>query len=157
MEERGLWITIQMECWVNGAVPSDLNELAKYLGITPNEIHRSFSQAQMSFLKKEGNELISPELEDQRKEYLERREKQRIGGIDGAKKKKAKQEAERLENEPSLPEGQPTGSLIQLKSNSVKSNQLTRKDVMSDGGKSWVEEYERAPDAAEMYLKASRG
>lgn len=149
LEERGLWITIQMECWVNGAVPSNLGELAKYLGVASDEVNRCFTKVQMSFLIEEDELLKSPELEEQRKEYLERREKQRIGGIDGAKRKKAKQETEKSLG---TPEGQPKGSLSyinssQLNSNSVTSNQLSGEKLRIQELKEWVDNYENAEDA----------
>jgi hypothetical protein len=88
IEERGLWITIQMECWVNGSVPSDSKELTQYLGATSEEIHRSLTQKQFTFLENIRGEHKSPELEAYRKGFIDRREKQRLGGIDGAKKKR---------------------------------------------------------------------
>ena len=57
IEERGLWITIQMECWVNGSVPSGSKELAQYLGATPEEINRSLTEKQFTFLENIGDEL----------------------------------------------------------------------------------------------------
>ena len=110
IEERGLWITIQMECWVNGSVPSDPRELAKHLGVSHEEVQRSFTQKQLSFLQKIGEEFKSPELEEQRKEFMVRREKQRIGGMEGAKRKKDKQNLENTLNCEGIPEGQPAGS-----------------------------------------------
>lgn len=146
LEERGLWITIQMECWVNGAVPSNLDELAKYLGIPSDEVHRCFTKTQMSFLIKEDESFKSPELEEQRKEFLEQREKQRIGGIDGAKRKKAKQEAARKLG---IPKGQPEGSLSyinsnQINSNSFISNQLVERRFSAEEIDEWIDDYDNA-------------
>jgi hypothetical protein len=148
LEERGLWITIQMECWVNGAVPSNLDELAKYLGVTSDEVHRCFTKTQMSFLVKEEGQFKSPELEAQRKEYLERREKQRIGGIDGARRKKAKQE---VAMKIGIPEGPPEGSLSyinsnQLKSSSLMSNQLVERRFSTKEIEDWIDDYENTED-----------
>jgi len=156
IEERGLWITIQMECWVNGSVPSGSKELAQYLGATPEEINRSLTEKQFTFLENIGGELKSPELEEYRKEFLDRREKQRLGGIDGAKKKKAKQAEARQIKEQGTPEAQPKGSLVQINSNSFNSSQLLKKELMNDEVKSWIKDYENAPEAT-SYLKASRG
>lgn len=129
VEERGLWITIQMECWVNGSVPADPIELARYLGISPEEVQRSFTQKQLSFLKRNGTEFQSPELEIQREEFMLRREKQKLGGQEGAKRKKAKQESEGARNGTGTPRGLPTGSLTYINSNLVNSNQLINKGV----------------------------
>ncbi|MBT8536882.1 hypothetical protein G6715_03700 [Polynucleobacter paneuropaeus] len=163
-EERGLWITIQMECWVNGSVPSDLKDLAKYLGVGHDEVQRSFSQKQFSFLQNVGNELKSPELEEQRKKYMDGREQQRLGGIEGAKRKAEKErqrqakEAFGRQGQPQgMPAGDPKGSLIQFNSNSINSNQLIRSEVSDAENRAWVEAYVNAPDAAEDYLRASKG
>lgn len=166
IEERGLWITMQLECWVNGSLPADQKELAKYLGCSLEEIQRSFTHKQYSFLEKIGNELKSPELEEQRKEFLERREQQRLGGIEGAKRKKNKQTAEKQAEEQGqpqgIPEGQPKGSLsyinsASIKSSSINSNQLTNKDLTDKEFESWMDDAKDAPDITNDYLRASRG
>ena len=160
IEERGLWITIQMECWVNGSVPSDLKDLAKYLGVGGDEVQRSFTQKQHSFLQKVGSELKSPDLEVQRKEFMDRREKQRIGGIQGAEKKRQKQakEIQAVQGQPQcIPQGQPKGSLDYLNSDSFKLNQLVRSEITDAENKAWVDEYENTPDLSNEYLRASKG
>jgi hypothetical protein len=162
IEERGLWITMQLECWVNGSLPADQKELAKYLGCSLEEIQRSFTQKQYSFLEKIGDELKSPELEEQRKEFMERREKQRIGGQEGAKRKKAKQNSESMHSNEGIPEGQPKGSLVKFKSASIKSssinsNQLTKKELSDKEFEAWMDDADDAPDIAKDYLRASRG
>jgi uncharacterized protein YdaU (DUF1376 family) len=166
IEERGLWITMQLECWVNGSVPADQKELAKYLGCSIEEIQRSFSQKQYSFLEKIGDELKSPELEEQRKEFMERREQQRLGGIKGAKQRKENQAVEKLTKEqgqpPALPEGQPKGSLsyinsASIKSSSVNSNQFTNMKLTDKEFESWMDDAKDAPDITNDYLRASKG
>lgn len=160
IEERGLWITIQMECWVNGSVPSDLKDLAKYLGFSNDAVERSFTQKQLSFLQKVGGELKSPELEEYRQGYLATREKQRIGGIEGAEKKRQKKSKEALaiqNQSQGQPEGQPEGSLDYVNSDSFKSSQLLRNEITNLENKAWVDEYDRTPDLPNSYLRASKG
>jgi len=74
------------------------------------------------------------------------------GGIKGANNKKEKHA--RLGK--GLPQGHPEGSLVQISSNSFNSSQLLKQELMNDEIKSWVDDYERAPEAI-SYLKASRG
>jgi hypothetical protein len=159
IEERGLWITIQMECWVNGSVPSDLKDLAKYLGVGHDEVQRSFTQKQYSFIQKVGSELKSPDLEVQRKEFMDRREKQRIGGMQGAENKRQKQaKVQAMQGQPQgVPAGQPKGSLDYVNSDSFKSSQLVRSEITDAENKAWVDEYENTPDFSNSYLKASKG
>jgi len=153
LKERGLLITIMMECWINGSVPSDFADMAKILGLSVDEVKSSYTNLHSTFLHAEGEQIVSKELEGYRQKYLEEREKKRLGGIKGANNKKEKHA--RLGK--GLPQGHPEGPLVQISSNSFNSNQFLRKDVMSEENKKWIDEYESSPDASIAYLKASRG
>jgi uncharacterized protein YdaU (DUF1376 family) len=163
LKERGLLITIMMECWINGSVPSDLSDMAKILGLTIDEVKSSYTNLHSTFLHVQGGQIISKELEGYRQGYLATREKQRLAGIESANKKKQKEFGGSLENQgqPSgllsnAPLGQPEGSSVQINSNSFSSNQLLKKGLLNDENKSWIDAYDRAPEAI-SYLKASRG
>lgn len=161
LEQRGLWITLMMECWVNGGVPSDLGEMAKFLGLSVEEVSRSFTDLQTFSLDKQGSQIISNELEEQRQKYLNSREGKSKGGKLGAERKKEKQRLRGSANPEGIPEGQAIGSLIQVKSNYIKSssiklNQLTNKDVSSQIDDDWVRDYVNSPEAGD-YAKQSRG
>lgn len=160
LEQRGLWITIQMECWVNGSVPSDMPSVSKYLGISLEEIERCLAQIQFAFLERKGGELISPELEGYRNKYLESRKKQSDGGKKGAEIKKAKNVALEQEKSQGVPEGVPEGSLIQFNSNSVTSTSINSTSLLgkeSISNEEWVNEYDKASITPMDYRKASRG
>lgn len=164
LEQRGLWITIQMECWVNGSVPSDMPSASKYLGISLEEMERCLAQIQFAYLDRKGDELISPELEVQREKFMESRRKQSDGGKKGAERKKAKNVALEQENPQGVPkgapEGQPEGSLIQFKSNSVTSNSINSTSLLgkeSVSNEEWLNDYDNASISPIDYLKASRG
>lgn len=159
--ERGLWISITLECWVNGGVPADFKQMAKILGFPEQEIFQFFSNYQTTFFHVEGDQYISRELEDYRQGYLATREKKRLGGIKGAKEKKARQKSAQNEAQ-GIPEGQPAGSLIQFKSASIKSssinsNQLTNKKLTDKEFEDWMDGSPDAPDIAKEYLRQSRG
>ena len=64
LQQRGLWISIYMECWVNGSLPADLNEMAKLLGFPALEVEQSISQLLYSFVEEVDGQLISKELEN---------------------------------------------------------------------------------------------
>lgn len=159
LDERGILISIYMECWVNLSIPVASAELAKCLGFTEQEVLKALTARVKSFLvEKEGN-FISPELEGYREKFMEGRRKQSEGGKQGAKRKKEKSmgKIEEVEGMPEgQPKGEPKGSLIQIKSNSSNSNQLIGKDVTSVSNKTWLDDYDNSLDANE-YLKASRG
>ena len=156
LKERGLLITILIECWVNGGVPSDFADMAKILGLTLDEVKMAYTNLQSTFLQEQEGQIISQELEGYRKGYLATREKQRLGGIKGAKQKKDKDKGRTEALGGGQPKGQPKASLIQVNSNSINSNQLLNKEFESQEIQSWVDAYDRAPEAI-SYLKASRG
>ena len=157
LEQRGLWITLMMECWVNGSVPSNSIDMAKFLGLPAEEVSRSISSLQTFSLDEQGSHLISKELEEYREGYLKSREGKSRGGKLGAERKREKQRQKELGNPQGIPKGEPKGSLIQFKSNSLNSNQLIKKGVMSEENKAWVNEYENTPDFSNDYLRTSKG
>ncbi|CAM3613187.1 hypothetical protein [Polynucleobacter brandtiae] len=160
LAERGLWISIYMECWVNGGVPSDFSEMAKILGFTEGEMQAFFTKYQTAFFIEVNGQFISTELEEYREGFELKREKQRAGGEKGAQIKKEKREEIRLPK--GQPEGAPKGSLshinlASIKSSSINSNQLVKKDVSKQSTSEWVSDYEDAPDISTDYLRASKG
>jgi uncharacterized protein YdaU (DUF1376 family) len=156
LDERGILISIYMECWVNLSVPIEPAELAKCLGFSQQEASRALTTQVKSFLIEKEGSYISPELEGYREKFMEGRRKQSEGGKQGAKRKKEKAMG-KIEEVEGIPEGQPKGSLIQIKSNQIKSNQLLKEGAMSNEIMKWVEEYTNAPDISVTYLSASKG
>lgn len=150
LKERGLLITILIECWVNGGVPSDFSDMAKILGLTLDEVKMTYTHLQSTFLQEQEGKIISQELEGYRKNFLDKREKQRLGGLKGAANKK--------ELHGRLPKGQPTtqpkGSLIQINSNSFNSNQLTKKELTNEEFDAWLDDSPTAPYIGNEYLRA---
>jgi uncharacterized protein YdaU (DUF1376 family) len=85
LEERGLFFTMRMECWVNSSLPLDLSSLARYLGLEVIELEKSLSAGVLSFFKTKGDELICPELEDYKAKLIEKHLKMAEGGKKGGK------------------------------------------------------------------------
>jgi len=156
LEQRGLWVTLMMECWVNKSVPSNPSEMAKFLGLTIDEVSRCLGVLDIFSLDKSGSQVISNELEEYREGYLKSREGKSKGGKLGAERKKEKLRQKQLGDPQGIPEGEPKGSLIHVKSNSFNSNQLINKGVMSEENKAWVNDYENTPDLS-SYSRASKG
>lgn len=123
IQERGLWISIFLECWPNVSVPNDVKQLTSYLGTRDGEITQQSLDKVLETFQIRGDQIFSQELEDYRRGYLERRLKQSAGGRKGAEIKK-------LKNSPAadvigIPIGKPEGSLNQFNSSQVISNQLS--------------------------------
>lgn len=83
LAERGLMDTMRRECWVNHAVPSDPELLARVLGFEHQEVANALP-AVMPFFQEISGRLICPELENYRAHLEERATRQSEGGKRGA-------------------------------------------------------------------------
>ena len=83
LQDRGLFYTMRLECWVNKQLPKDHNVLAKAFGLPVDEVKASLP-AVMPFFKIEGEFIICPELEDYKAHLDERKHKQSQGGKTGS-------------------------------------------------------------------------
>ncbi len=159
--ERGLLYTMRLECWVNGFLPSDEQELARVLGVAPQEVSSALPALRSFFMFNEGR-ITSPELDNYQQHLAERREKQSAGGKKGARttnkrKKKPSVEDDHLTlatTSPSRPSGdskvprQGTAeSLVQQNPSQPNTNKLT-----GGGGSTeeWLAEYDSATFTAQQ-------
>jgi hypothetical protein len=134
LSQRGLLFTMRLECWENQSIPSSLNELAKYLGFTHQEITDSLSADVISFFSNSEGLYICPELEDYRQHIKELREKQSAGG----KKAAAITNSKWKEKESGNPQVT-CESLVQLSPVKLSSTQsLERSNIHDD----FIQEYE---------------
>jgi hypothetical protein len=123
LEQRGLMITLQFECWVNGSVPSNPQILAKLLLIGDSSLKDLLSNEVMSFFDVRDEKIVCPELAAYKYILDQRRSKQSEGGKKGQTMKKNKQlDDEEFENYSKRdikgqPQGQPSrepeGSLVE--------------------------------------------
>ena len=140
LAQRGLANTIELECWVNGKIPFDVEKLAKVLGYAPSEIKSALSEAIRigEFVVHDG--FISSQRLDNYKVHLaDRREKQVSRGKKGAaitnrRDIKLSSVYERKVSGESQVESQ---VLSIAKSSTEKQNQTQSIDK-------WVSDYERA-------------
>jgi hypothetical protein len=115
LEQRGLMITLQFECWVNGSVPSNPQILAKLLLIGDSSLKDLLSNEVMSFFDIRDEKIVCPELAAYKYILDQRRSKQSEGGKKGQTMKKNKQlDDEEFENYSKRdiegqPQGQPQG------------------------------------------------
>jgi uncharacterized protein YdaU (DUF1376 family) len=157
LSERGLWITIMMECWVNGSVPSNFSDMSKFLGVTNQELETCFSNIHSSFFEVEGDRLFSKELEEYRQGYMERREKQKEGGKLGVLRKKEKNGRKRdAEGSVGSPQGKPEGALTYINLDQIKSNQLLGVSYEEAFGET-TNATSNLPQSLKNYSDASRG
>lgn len=74
LQDRGLLYTMRLECWVNYKLPGNFEDLAKVLGLQPQEVTNSLP-AVMPLFELVNGFIISPELEDYREHLKNRSEK----------------------------------------------------------------------------------
>lgn len=144
LAQRGLANTIELECWVNGKIPFDVEKLAKVLGYAPSEIKSALSEAIRigEFVVHDGF-ISSPKLDNYRVHLAERREKQVSGGGKGAaitnrRDIKLSSGYERKVSGESQVDSQVDSQVLSIaKSSTEKQNQTQSTDK-------WVSGYERA-------------
>jgi hypothetical protein len=84
-EERALMFSITLECWVNGSVPSDPEQLSKIVALPLNVVRMGLTKNVVHFLDEHNGEFTMPDVERYREEVEERRRKQSQGGKKGMK------------------------------------------------------------------------
>ena len=89
LNERGCYITLLAECWVNRTVPADIDQLSKFLGIEEAELKQALSDNVLESFAVADEQISSPELDTYKQKLRERREKQSAGGKKGQILKKA--------------------------------------------------------------------
>lgn len=151
LSERGLFFTMYLESWANERLPTNSEELAKYLGLNYEQIKTNLSQYVIAFFTTLDGEYVCPELEDYRHSLEVRRQKQSTGGIDGARRKKNKQQNQ--SNIEGQPIGIPEGSLIQSNTNQYKSNSYLKKDLLDEDSEKWLKNY----NESNVYDRVSNG
>lgn len=65
LSERGLWISLRLQCWVNKQVPSDPQILARMIGADTQDVDAALSELVLSYFRPDTNgKLITcPELD----------------------------------------------------------------------------------------------
>lgn len=155
--ERGLWMTMYLECWPNKSIPANPEDLAKYLGFSEIDVQAGLTERVLSFFGKKNNDLICPEHEEYRTKLHKRSEQKSEGGKLGSKRKQERNSVN-LQGTPQgtptgTPTGTPQGSLIQ--SNLNQSNQMQSiGKSSSESIKEWAVDYEKEEMKSD-YLKAS--
>lgn len=135
---RGLLYSLRLECWVNGALPSDPQRLARVLGYSADEIERTLPEVSPFFAFAAG-ELRCPELDDYRRHLDERRQRQSAGGRAGA----ALTNGARTQPKPGNPAGKARGACGSLVQNSQVKNSKVQGIEGGANADPWLNDYVR--------------
>jgi|CXWL01.1.fsa_nt_gi hypothetical protein len=165
LQDRGLFYTMRLECWVNKQLPSSPEKIAKSFGLTVAEVTASLPSV-MPFFKIKGDFIVCPELENYREHLDIVRQKKSTGGVNSAAKrangkrnKSIKSEDNDLSNNlqdtcSNLESNQQDSFKTLVKSSTVKLSQVQsskEKDSSADSFVKEMEEYEASEnDANEM-------
>lgn len=144
LEERGLYLSILCECWVNRSMPADPQSIGKWLGYSQEVIETALTEDVLSFFEMKKSEITSAELERYRKLLEERREKQSRGGKKGAKVKWDK--SLDGDNHPiNPPYGVEMGSRVELKGEE-KNRREYKEDIDIDDIDPWITAYDQVAE-----------
>lgn len=143
LEERGLILSMLLECWASIDIPKNPTELSQILGVPVDQVRRALTSKALSFFDERGGSYHSRFLDDQRNKFLEERKAKKEGGQKGAAIKKMKKSG--LDSEPL---GQPEGSLHQLPSSQVNSLSVNQEGELTiskhEQHKEWLSDYDNA-------------
>jgi uncharacterized protein YdaU (DUF1376 family) len=143
LEERGIFLTLQNECWVNDKLPSSPAKLSRLLGISEALVIRSMSDQVKSFFLITDSSISSTELDGYKSKHLKQREKQSLGG----QKSAAKRKREGRTNSTSEVRSQHASSLNKVQSNSLNSTSVYKEEALPVNEDEWLDAYDEAPDS----------
>lgn len=142
LAERGLFYSMRLECWQNGTVPVNANELAKYLGYPLNDVTSALTENVKAFFKQNETDYICPELEDYRQHLNEQKKRQSDGGKKGAQKVNAKHIQQSSTSMGNLQVPRQVGRESLVKSSLV---QFSKTQSLENGDiQKWINDYELA-------------
>ena len=155
LAERGLMDTMRRECWVNGCIPKEENELAAYLGKPLDEVSNCLTIRVLSFFKEKNDQLVCPELDAYRASLEDRSKKMSDGGKKGGLVTQSKNKAVKATLE---------GMVKPLNGEGLSGDEVSGDEKKSLGQDitlkekdEWVADYENSPDISSPYLNLSKG
>ena len=157
--ERGLWITLILECWPNQEIPANENQLSEYIGFPLGDLQRTLPKV-LWYFERTGEEFYCPTLEKYRDEQDARKAKQAAGGRHGAAKTNSKRSSSSKypASSPQVPCRGSVESLDQIKTDQNKPTQSLKKELPKST-QSFIADMERAESdqASKAYGMASNG
>jgi hypothetical protein len=155
LAERGLMDTMRRECWVNGSIPKESNELAAYLGKPIDEINNNLSTKVLNFFRERNDQLVCPELDAYRASLEEKSKKMSEGGKRGGKAAQDKTKVVKATLEAMLkPLSREELNEDELSGDEKKS---LGEGITSQEMARWVADYDNSPDISTAYRIASKG
>lgn len=138
LSERGLWDTMRKECWVNGKIPSKVEDLARILNLPLDVIKTNLTDRVVSFFLQSDGFFTSPELDNFKAMKLNSRDAMAIGGARGGRK---------TQNDIREAKGTLKGGHKPLNRNEMNRSEWKRKESprsvdLSPEHQEWIDDYE---------------
>lgn len=155
LSERGLLDTMRRECWVNGSIPKEPQELAAYLGKSFDDVNRSLSIRVLSFFKESFDQLICPELDAYRAGLESKSKKMSEAGQRGGKTTQNKNRIAKATLEAMV---KPLSGveLIRGEVSRVEKKSLGE-NITAEEMNKFVADYNNTPDISNAYYLDSKG
>ena len=155
LAERGLLDTMRRECWVNGSIPKNPNDLADLLGKPAGEINLNLSIKVLHFFREHNDKLTCPELDSYRANLADKKQRMSEGGSRGGK-------ATQQQNK--VAKATLKAMLKPLSGGELSRDELSRgekqslgKSITAEEINQFVSELEDVSDTTNKYLQASKG
>ena len=155
LAERGLLDTMRRECWVNGSIPKDPNDLADLLGKPAGEVNLNLSMKVLHFFRERNDKLICPELDSYRANLADKKQRMSDGGSRGGKVTQQQNKAAKATLKAML-EPLSGGELSRGELSRGEKQSLGR-DITAEEINQFVSELEDVSDSTNNYLRASKG
>jgi uncharacterized protein YdaU (DUF1376 family) len=105
LEEEGAYLRAVLSCWLHGSIPADPEKLARLIG---KGASTTLATTVATMFEADGDRLVHPRLEEERKKQAQWREKSAAGGRKGAE---TRRKAANAKQPPSTVEPPLKGSL----------------------------------------------
>jgi hypothetical protein len=161
LAERGLLHTMELECWVNSGLPSEIGELTRVLGLNRAEVEAALTERVMRHFRIEDGApatIVCPELLAYRAALAERRARMSEGGKQVQEKRRKMSHPERLASShpskvpPSHPVKGPASPLRGEVGNIGEGNEVENQSVYMKEHEDFLNEYE-GPAPFEMNVR----
>jgi len=155
LAERGLLDTMRRECWVNGSIPKEPNELADSLGKLADEIKLNLSMKVLHFFRELNDKLVCPELDAYRANLADKKQRMSEGGRRGGKSTQQQIKVARATLKARL--NPLSGDELSRDESSGDEKQSLGKGITTEEMNEFVAELDDMSDATISYLQASKG
>lgn len=166
LAERGLLMTMRLECWVNKLIPATPSELAILLNLNPANVQEALTNRVAGFFERHDGNFYCPELEDYREQLAARKEAQSAGGRKGGEttQKRHRLAKPTIEYElQAISQADLQGKVKPLRGGEVNRGEVKREELPMKGFNDpeldqWVSSYDASPSpSVNEYARQSKG